>query len=436
VPAASAGGSGRWIPTALSTAGVAIAAAFWAIAWLELPPGGRGFMAAVAVATTGYVATVALLGRNAAVPRGLLLACLALALGGRAPLVTLPEAWSSDAVRYVWDARVQRAGLNPYDIRPEDEDVDGLHTDLTRRVDAAWLPTIYPPVAQLYFRAVAGIHESVRAFRVAALASDAAIALALLAVLRATGRPAAWVLVYAWHPLPPLEGALGAHLDVAGALLLVLSWWALIRHRTMGAAVLFAAAVLVKPLPLVLAPLYWRRVRIRDAVAAAAASAAVTLWVTRGGLPFGSMGTFIDDFRFNGPVFALLEPALPARVLAAGAVIAGLVVAAAVRWRQPADAPAAWAWPMTAALVAAPVIYPWYLVWIVPFTVGLRAIPVWAWTLSVLAVYPTWHFRRLGGPFAVPDALMILEFAVPAAIVLWIGLRRSWPRAVRGTTHD
>ncbi|MBA3887971.1 MAG: DUF2029 domain-containing protein, partial [Acidobacteria bacterium] len=301
--------------------------------------------------------------------------------------------------------------------------VDWLHTDLTRGVDAAWLPTIYPPVAQLYFRSVAGIAESIRAFRLAALACDVAIGLALLALLRATGRPPGWVLVYAWHPLLPLEGALGAHLDVAGVLLLVLSWLALVRHRTMAAALMFAAAVLVKPLPLVLAPLYWRRVRVRDVLAAAAAGGVLTLWVARGNLPFGSMGAFIDDFRFNGPLFALLEQAVPARLLAGGAIACGLLVAVVLRRRHDAVSPTAWAWPMTAALAAAPVIYPWYFVWIVPFTLGLRAIPVWVWSLSVLAVYPTWHFRRLGGPFAVPDALMTLEFALPAAAAVWVGVR-------------
>lgn len=64
---------GRWFRSALVSAGAAIAAAFWAIAWLELPPGGPPFMAALAVATAGYLAAVALLARNAVVPRGLLL---------------------------------------------------------------------------------------------------------------------------------------------------------------------------------------------------------------------------------------------------------------------------------------------------------------------------------------------------------------------------
>lgn len=433
MPPTGGTGSHRGVAVLLGS-GAAIGSAFWSTAWLEVPPGSPAFMTTVAVATVGYVAAVALLTRNAVISRRVLLVCLALALVWRIPFVWVPDAWSSDVVRYIWDARVQRAGLDPYDVRPEDKGVDWLHTDLTRGVDAAWLPTIYPPVAQVYFRLVAGFDESIRAFRLAALACDVAIGVALLAVLRATGRPAGWVIVYAWHPLLPLEGAAGGHLDFAGVLLLVLSWLALIRHRTMAAAMMFVAAVLVKPLPLVLAPLYWRRVRVRDVLAAAAAGGVLTLWIARGSLPFGSMGAFIDDFRFNGPLFALFEPGVAPRLLAGGAVACGLLVAAVLRRQHDVGAPASWAWPMTASLVAAPVIYPWYLVWLIPFLAGWRTLPVWVWSLSVLAVYPTWHFRRLGGPLAVPDALMAVEFALPAAAAVWIGIRLL--AAGDRATHD
>lgn len=426
--------SRAWV--ALMAPGALIAGAFWAIAWLEPRSGEPVFMAAIGVAALGYLWALVRLAANAVLsPRGLLI-CFALALAWRVPMLTLPDAPAHDAVRYVWDARVVRAGLNPYETRPDDAALQGLHSDVTRDVDAAWLPTIYPPVAQLYFLIVTAVDESIAAFRVAALLCDAAIMAALAWILRMTGRPVGWALLYAWHPLVPLESASGAHLDFVGVFVLLLSWLALLHGRSTSAAVTFAAAVLVKPLPIVLAPLYWRRIRVRDALLATTVAGAITAWITRGDLPLGSMGEFVDAFRFNGPLFATMEGADLARFVAAGGVLAGVAAAAYLRRTRDVAAPDAWAWPMTVALIASPVIYPWYLVWLIPFAMGRRAMPVWIWTLSVLVVYPTWHLRRLGGPWAVPKTLLLIEFALPAiALAVLLARRRLSLLPIGSTAH-
>ena len=72
------------------------------------------------------------------------------------------------------------------------------------------------------------------------------------------------MLAYAWHPLLVTCVAYNGHIDILGVLLLLISAAALRRDRRTLAAVTFGTAVAVKFLPVVLAPLYWRRVRIRD----------------------------------------------------------------------------------------------------------------------------------------------------------------------------
>jgi alpha-1,6-mannosyltransferase len=66
-----------------------------------------------------------------------------------------------------------------------------------------------------------------------------------------------------------IEVAGSGHIDIVGALLLV-SAAALGRRWRATAAVGLGLAVAVKLLPIVLLPLYWKRVRIRDAALAAA----------------------------------------------------------------------------------------------------------------------------------------------------------------------
>src|SRR5262249_25047314 len=130
------------------------------------------------------------------------------------------------------------------------------------------LPSIYPPGAQLFFRAITAIHESTSAMRVAFALCNFGIVLVLLDMLRRTGQGAHWVLAYAWHPLLATEVVGSGHIDIFGVLLLVISFAALIRRWRALAAIALALAISVKFLPIVLLPLYWRRIRIRDALLA------------------------------------------------------------------------------------------------------------------------------------------------------------------------
>lgn len=411
----------------LLAGGAVIAAATVMLAWIQPDMGTPAFMALVLAAISGYLIAISSLGAHSSLPTWAIVACLLAAVAWRAPLVTASDGYSTDTIRYIWDARVQRAGLSPYTTRPEDPAAAHVHSELTRHVDVAWLPTIYPPVAQWYFRAVTAPAESAAAFRIAALAADLLIAMTLWAILLAVGRPPGWVLAYAWHPLVPFEATLGGHLDIAGVLALALAWLGLIRKWPAVAAVAFTCAVLIKPLPIVLAPLFWRRIGVRHFLLAAAVASVATFALPGGEWPVGSMPDFIDEFRFNSPLFHALSPIVGPRAMAGVAVLAGLGTAAFLRARRTA-APDAWIWPLTAALLLAPVIYPWYLLWLLPFLVlgGRHSWPVGAWTLSIAAVYPTWHLAAGGARWAVPAPLVAVEYGLPL-LVAAVVLIRTWP---------
>ena len=93
---------------------------------------------------------------------GLLLAAL-----WHVAFLAIPTGSDDDIRRYVWDGRLQRLGYNPYLVVPGDPAFAALHTDETRALNNPDLPSIYPPGAQLFFRGVTAIHESVFALRVA-----------------------------------------------------------------------------------------------------------------------------------------------------------------------------------------------------------------------------------------------------------------------------
>jgi len=356
-----------------------------------------------------------------------------------------------DIHRYVWDGRLQRLGYNPYVIVPSDPAVSALHTPETRSLNNANLPTPYPPGAELFFRAMTAIQESTFVLKVAFVLCDLAIAFVLLDVLRRIGRPAHLVLAFVWNPLLAIEVAGSGHIDIVGALLLVMPLAALARNWRTIAAVMFALAVAVKFLPIVLVPLYWKRVRIREATIAAVVGALLYVpFLNHGRIPLGSLATYVTGFRFNGPVFALLHQVAPPQLLAGFAVLAGLATAIWIRRRKrtltteatelhrgdatesPLGTSAAFeafAWPMAASLFCAPVVFPWYLLWLLPFLMSASTWLIIVWTVSIIPTYVMWHLSKVTGTWGtLPVWVMVVEYGCVAAAAAVLTLRSRHPK--------
>ena len=392
--------------------------------------GGPSFMIWLAVAGFAYLLAIRELFSTPAFPKHVLVFALALSAVWHVLFLLQPSGVDDDIHRYVWDGRVQRLGYNPYTLVPNDPRIAGLHTAETRTLNHPDLPSPYPPGAQLFFRAVTSIHESVFAFKAAFVACDFAIVFALFDFLRRAGKAEHWVLAFAWNPLLAIEVAGSGHIDILGTLLLVISIAALARNWRAVASVAFALAIAVKFLPLVLVPLYWRRVRLRDAAIAIFVLGLLYFpFLERGRIPLGSLRTYVQSFRFNDPVFAALERVMSPQMTAGLAVLVGLLTAIWLRRESTESSPGAFAWPMAASLVFAPVIYPWYLLWLLPFLGSASTLPVIVWTVSIIPTYYVWHLRTMGRPWLVPGWILLLEygaFAMAGIVIALRSVRRSW----------
>src|SRR5207302_2472013 len=248
----------------------------------------------------------------------------------------------------------------------------------------------------------------------------------LLDVLRSNQQAAHLVLAFAWISLLAIEVAGSGHIDIVGALLLVISVAALARSWRKIAAITFGLAVAVKFLPIVLLPLYWKRVRIRDALLAAAVLSLLYVpFLNHGRIPTGSVGTYLQSFRFNGPVFAALAQVAPPPLLATLAVLVGLVTATWLRRASRELSPDAFAWPMAASLLCAPVVFPWYLLWLLPFLTSASTLLIIFWTVSIIPTYVQWHLRALGHSWgALPAWVMLVEYGCVAIAGAILALRR------------
>src|SRR6266436_4087279 len=383
------------------------------------------FFIPLAVAGVAYLLAIRELFSTPEFPRRVIVFGLALSAVWHFQFLRLPPGLDDDIHRYVWDGRVQRLGYNPYIVVPSDPARASLHTSETRTLNNPEVPSPYPAGAQLFFRAVASIHESIFALKVAFVVCDLAIVFVLLDVLRCTRQAEHWVLAYAWHPLLAIEVAGSGHVDIVGVLLLLVSVAALVRRWRAVAALAFGLAVSVKFLPIVLLPLYWRRVRMRDgALAAVALGLLYVPFLNHGRIPIGSLGTYVQRFRFNDPVFATLERVAAPQLVAGLAVLVGFLTAIWMRRKSAEESSDAFAWPMAASLLCAPVVYPWYMLWLLPFLRSTLTVPIMIWTLSIIPTYYVWHLRIVGRPWLVPDWIKTLEYGSVAVAAAIIALRR------------
>jgi hypothetical protein len=340
-----------------------------------------GFVAVVLVQGLLYWVAVRLLPRvpsNAAT----LAIILAVAAALRLSLLFEPPLHSSDIYRYVWDGRVQAAGINPYRYVPADPALAALRDDaIFPNINRAhYAVTIYPPVAQAAFLLFTRLAEAVWTMKLGWLALEAAAMLVLVRLLVRSGQPASQLLLYAWHPLPVWEIAGDGHVDAGMAALLVLAlaaWAARYRFLTGG---LLALSVLFKPTTLAAIPAFWRRWDWR--VPAAFAGVVIVAYLPYANLGAGALGFLPDYVGEEGigsgqgflvlRLIALFDLPLPravtfAYLAVAATTLAGLALAFVADERRDTVTAARHAQVLLFAfLVLLSPNYPWYFLVLVP----------------------------------------------------------------------
>ena len=197
-------------------------------------------------------------------PRRALWVVLLVAAALRLPLLFGPPYLSSDIYRYVWDGRVQAAGINPYLFVPADPALAALRDEaIYPRINrAATAPTIYPPAAQVLFAAVGRVSQTVLAEKLMLAGFEALAILCGLGLLSLARLPPERILIYAWNPLAVWAFACDGHVDAAAIGLLAGALLLRCRGRDGWAGAAFGAAVLIKFLPLAAGPALWRRGRL------------------------------------------------------------------------------------------------------------------------------------------------------------------------------
>jgi len=367
----------RWRMWALTAIGALLLALTGAGLWRQHLYDTDGFTVLALVQGAFYLAAVALTWRGG-LSRRALVAALAVAALMRFAALLAPPYLSDDINRYVWDGRVEGAGINPYRYVPADPQLAALRDqaifpDINR---SDYAPTIYPPVAEYVFFLATRVRQSLTAMKTTLLLFELAAVLLLLRLLRESHLPRERILIYAWHPLPLWEFAGSGHVDAAVVTFVVLALWARRREAPWLTGSALAAAALVKFFPAVLFPALYRRWDWKMPLAAAATVLIAYLPFIGAGSPvLGFVPGYLQEeglksgagfflWSLLGNVVPLEHVgAAPYLALAAAALLAlGVHSLYAAEERYLASA-------MTLAVAAMVLLsphYPWYFAWIVP----------------------------------------------------------------------
>ncbi len=344
----------------------------------------------------------------------------------RVLLLPLSPTLSDDTLRYAWDGKVVRAGLNPYLLAPEAPELEPLRDELWERMPHRQVETVYPPLALALFSTASLLPRPLLSVKILLVLVELVGCWLLIRLARRLELPAGRAIWYCWNPLVCLEVAGMGHVDAMVVTASVAAVYFLVGTRQWPSLAAAAAGVLSKFVPLVALPM-WARQSGRPVAYLAIALGLVSLCmlpvaVAAAGVPPGLV-TYGVSWEFNGPIYEPLwrflrwvtlddvvksgldtlkqltgrhdfwnrfypyvYPQLLAKLLLAGAF--GIFFAFSLSKRHPVLGSG---FLFGGLVLCAATVYPWYLLWVLPWAALARHR---AW-LALSALMPLSYLPQL-----------------------------------------
>ena len=377
-------------------------------------------------------------------PRWEIALLLVAALGVRGVLWFEGLEGTRDALRYMWDGKVQDEGIDPYKYPPQHKKLSDLRDGVYYpRIYRKELPTCYPPVAEGWFWAGYKLDPGGFQGWKAVLLGHELLAVAVIwLALRRRGKRGGHAVIYAMAPLAAVMHMVGMHMDA-----LYVPWLAAAflfnktRPGLAGAAA--TVATMVRPLAIAAVPAlmwgrHWKEAAWVAAGATLAGLALVLPYASAGPDIIGSIPLYMMEWEFNGALYGLFkswtgDPVI-ARKIGYGITIAlALIFLTRKRW----SAEGRFAASVGAYYAFSPTVYPWYMsMLIVPwlFVGGITPLVLG----EIVAISETVEIpHRSGLAWRVPTRFLILEWGALAFFLLFdLGLLLWWRRRKRRGAGD
>lgn len=378
------------------------------------------------------------------------------AIGGAA--MAGPPNTSTDSARYAWDGIVQNAGISPYDYVPADPALTELRTPwlfptpvmtadgelgctgprimtlkeprtgdvLCTAINRAQVTTIYPPASEIYFAAIrfaTGPTPQYWPMQLAGLIISLGTTVFLLRALSTRGRDPRWAALWGWCPLVATEGVTNSHVDIVGALFLLLATALVSTRRPTLGGIALGIAISVKLIPAIGAFALVKRNPVKVILGAIGIFALLYVpYVLASGIDvLGYLPGYLSEEGYTtGSRFIMISPLAPGEWSLAVAAILILITAVLIWWKSDPDDP----WLGQLVMIGATLLivtprYPWYALLLVP----------------MIAMTGRWEW--LAVPLALTERLLIpsvdlARLTVTLAIVLIVAItvHRAGPGTV------
>jgi len=352
-----------------------------------------------------------------------LLIAVAFAIVFRLSILFAPPYLSDDIYRYVWDGRVQAAGINPYRYIPAAPELAQLRDEtIYPRINRKdWAHTIYPPVAQVVFFLTTRISESVTWMKATMLLFELVTFWAVVQLLTLLGRPRQLLLLYAWHPLVVWEFAGSGHVDAMAIAFIALAFLAWQRKSNLGVGVALACATLVKLFPIVLVPAMLKRWRIAPVMATTIVAGYLAYLSVGPAAVLGSLPGYTNEMGLltGQPYYALslvrklfgVELSGIAYMIATVFVMGVIGLWVVLRGRSEDTLKHAMVLATATTVLFAP-HFSWYFCWLVLFLCFTPRLSIFYLTIASFLLYATW----LGDS---PDEMFVINSLIylPALLI-------------------
>jgi rSAM/selenodomain-associated transferase 2 len=334
-----------------------------------------------------------------------------LAIAARSIFLIYPV--GNDLYRYVWEGYIQKFGVNPYRLAPDNPALAEIaHTGL----QAVWeninhkdYTAIYPPLSLLLFRCLAAFNPDPFFFKFCFIGFDLGVIVVLALICRLRRVPLSRLLLYAANPLVIVYTTGEGHLDVVQVFFLCLGLYILSRGHAATAFFMIGLSVMTKYLAVVALPFLITRKNWKASLACLLPAGLFLLYRDAGWHFFHSLRRFGMNLHYNDSLASLLRFLLPEplAVPAAGLLLAGML--AWIFLVVPEKLQSAYL-AIGVALLCLPTLHPWYLIMIAPFLVFYPS-AAWIYLQAAAALtFPVLAVEQATGIFQEIHWIKLIEY--------------------------
>jgi len=359
---------------------------------------------------------------------------------------------SDDVYRYLWDGKVFASGHDPYAFPPADKILSRLQDDVIYpKINHPEIPTVYGPLAQTVFLINYITGNSLLGWRLILLLFETGLVLVLWRLLQHFRVPEERLVLWLFNPLVIIETYFSAHLEIIAVTFFLTGVLLFYKRNSALSAGLFAGSMLVKFTPLAFVwPFLRRNSRYGVLIIAGILAIGLLPFLAGDSIPMAGFISFANRWEFNGFFYKLtttfietfdfkhealfsfyynghleyfyLTGALFYKLIAFFVFVFIVIdqwkkLKFTVRFESIAYLQAAKI--ITAALMLmTPTLYPWYLLWIIPYLLFTPNVSWLLFTWLIQFSYIVQQRYALSGVWQEEWWVLVIEY-VPFLFLLW-----------------